>query len=489
MRKMLPSWAAMLVASLTLVLAGFLAIPSVSAETATERSSSLELFLDVYSMTRVTYVDSLDSAELVEAALQGMLQSLDPNSVLLTPSEFENLQIQLQGSFEGVGITIGQREGWLTVISPLEGTPAHRAGMRGGDRIVEIDGETTEGITTQDAVSKIRGPDGSLVELTVIRAGVRDSLLFEIERGVIDYPSVSSAFMMEDSVAYVRLSRFSTESARDLYRAIDSLRAQGATDLILDLRGNSGGLFLPAIEVSDIFLPAGAPVVSTRGKAVGERSYSAQRGVLFDGDLVVLVDGGSASSAEIVAGALKDNGRATLVGMRTFGKGSVQNLSDLGEYPGLGHYAVKLTTARYYTPSGHSIDRTMRDDFLDPDAEETWGISPDVEVETPEVSGGLMLEMEREALFFKFARDYTADHDIPDGFWPDGQVMEDFEEFLDSEGFQYELTELEQSLSYVERALFREIALRMWSMEAYYRAVSPHDDYIQTALDILGGRS
>ena len=489
MRKVIPSWASMLLASMTLVLAGFLAIPSVSAETATERSSSLELFLDVYSMTRVSYVDSLESAELIEAALEGMLQSLDPNSVLLTPEEFENLQIQLQGSFEGVGITIGQREGWLTVISPLEGTPAHRAGMRGGDRIVQIDGESTEGTTTQDAVSKIRGPKGTVVELTVIRAGVRDSLEFEIERGVIDYPSVSSAFMLADSVGYVRLSRFSQESARDLYREIDTLRTQGAGSLILDLRGNSGGLFLPAVEVSDIFLPAGAPVVSTRGKAVGERSYAAQRGVLYTGNLVVLVDGGSASSAEIVAGALKDNERATVVGTRTFGKGSVQNLSDLGEYPGLGHYAVKLTTARYYTPSGHSIDRTMRDDFMDPDAEETWGIAPDIEVEIPEVSGGLMLELEREALFFKFARRYTTTHDVPDGFWPDQQVMAEFTDFLEEEEFDYDPEELAQSTSYVERALFREIALRMWSMEAYYRAVSPHDEYIQAALDVLRAES
>lgn len=489
MRKVIPSWASMLLASMTLVLAGFLAIPSVSAETATERSSSLELFLDVYSMTRVSYVDSLESAELIEAALEGMLQSLDPNSVLLTPEEFENLQIQLQGSFEGVGITIGQREGWLTVISPLEGTPAHRAGMRGGDRIVQIDGESTEGITTQDAVAQIRGPKGTVVELTVIRAGVRDSLEFDIERGVIDYPSVSSAFMMDDSVGYIRLSRFSQESARDLYREIDTLRSQGAGSLILDLRGNSGGLFLPAVEVSDIFLPAGAPVVSTRGKAVGERSYSAQRGVLYNGELVVLVDGGSASSAEIVAGALKDNGRATVVGSRTFGKGSVQNLSDLGDYPGLGHYAVKLTTARYYTPSGHSIDRTMREDFLDPDAEETWGIAPDVDVEIPEVSGGLMLELEREALFFKFARRYTTTHDVPDGFWPDQQVMAEFTDFLEEEEFDYDPQELAQSTSYVERALFREIALRMWSMEAYYRAVSPHDEYIQAALGVLRGES
>jgi carboxyl-terminal processing protease len=474
-----------LLASALLLAGGFLATPDVGAETATERSSSLELFLDVYSMTRATYVDSVESIELVESAIRGMLRSLDPNSVLLTPAEYENLQIQLQGSFEGVGITIGQREGWLTVISPLEGTPASRAGMRGGDRIVLIDGEPTEDLSTNEAVSRIRGPEETTVELTVIRPGVRDSLGFEIVRGVIDYPSVSASFMLDDSTGYVRLSRFSRESAADVYEAIDTLQDAGASNLVLDLRGNSGGLFRPAVDVTDIFLPSGSMVVTTRGKAVGETSYFTERGVLYNGRLVVLVDGGSASSAEIVAGALKDNEAATVIGTRTFGKGSVQNLSDMGVYPGLGRYAVKLTTARYYTPRGHSIDRTLREDFMDPDAERTWGIEPDVKVEPADFDSRFASELEREAMFFRFATAYTLEHDVPDGFWPDTEVMEEFREFLSEQELYFDEQDFDDSLPYLERALLREIAFRVWNMDTYYRAIVPHDEYIQAALDFL----
>ncbi|MBD3371036.1 PDZ domain-containing protein [Candidatus Fermentibacteria bacterium] len=485
MKKYIPAWVAVLLASAMILTGGFLATPDAGAETATERSSSLELFLDVYSMTRSTYVDSVESVELVESAIRGMLRSLDPNSVLLTPAEYENLQIQLQGSFEGVGITIGQREGWLTVISPLEGTPASRAGMRGGDRIVLVDGEPTEDMSTNEAVSHIRGPEGTTVDLTVIRPGVRDSLEFEIVRGVIDYPSVSASFMLDDSIGYVRLSRFSRESASDVYQAIDTLREVGASNLILDLRGNSGGLFAPAVDVADIFLPSGSMVVTTRGKAVGETSYFTERRTMYDGRLVVLVDRGSASSAEIVAGALKDNEAATVIGTRTFGKGSVQNLTDMGVYPGLGRYGVKLTTARYYTPRGHSIDRTLRDDFMDPDAERTWGIEPDLEVQPAEFDSRFVSELEREAMFFRFATEFTLEHEVPDGFWPDTEVIEEFRDFLSEEDFYFDEDHFAASLPYLERALLREIAFRVWNMDTYYRAIAPHDEHIQAALECL----
>ncbi len=489
MKNLIPGWVAAVTGTLLIAASLVLALPPTasaqSQESPAERASSLELFFDVYGLTRASYVDTLSSRDLIEQALQGMLQSLDPNSVLLTPEELENLQIQLEGSFEGVGITLGQRDDWLTVISPIEGTPAYRAGMKAGDRITEIDGMSTEGITTTEAVSHIRGPGGTVVELTVQRPGMTEPIVFPIERDVIDFPSVSAHFMVEPGIGYVRLSRFSEESANEVLDAVTALEDQGADRMILDVRGNSGGLMLPSIDVADIFLPAGAVVVTTRGQSVGEFTYRTRRGVLYGGELVLLVDGGSASSSEILAGALQDQHAATLIGSRTFGKGSVQSLSDLGEYPGIGHYGVKLTTARYYTPSGRSIDRTLSPDFMEAEAEETWGIIPDITVEPDSFGIDLVAELEFDGHFFSFAVDYTLSHDIPLDFWPDEYVFQLFEEYMASEGIEYTPEELAESHLYIERALLREIALREWPMNRYYEATAPHDEAILRAIEFF----
>ncbi len=486
MNRPVPGWLATAVALALLVPLALSLTPGAGAEPASARMSAAELFIDVFTMTRSAYVDSVGSIELVEAALEGMLMSLDPNSMLLTPDQYDDLRIQLEGSFEGVGITIGQRDGWLTVISPLEGTPAHRNGMRSGDRIVSVDGISTEGMPTDEAVSHIRGPRGTTVDLTVLRPGVTDTLMFSIERDVIDYPSVSASFMAAPGIGYVRLSRFSEESAAEVLEAVRSLEGEGAANLILDLRGNSGGLFNPAIDVSDIFLPAGALVVTTRGQAVGEHDYFAQRGRLFQGGLVVLVDGGSASSAEIVAGALQDHERAVVIGTRTFGKGSVQSLSDLGEYPGIGHYAVKLTTARYYTPDGRCIDRTLRDDFLEPGTEEDWGIEPDITIEPMQLDAEFVLRLEEGAWFFRFATSWSLENGVPEDFWPGDALLADFGAYLDEGGFEWTPEDMEASRGYIELALMREIALRVWDMDTYYRVIAPHDEYIQRAVTWFG---
>ena len=485
MRKFLPGWITIVLATGLLVTGGLMIIPSAIAYDAVSTNSSLELFMDVFSRASVTYVDSVDSQKLIEAALRGMLESLDPNSILLSPEDYENLRIQLSGSFEGVGITIGIRDDWLTVISPVEGTPAFRAGMKAGDKIVEIDGISTEGITTTEAVIKIRGPRGSTVDLTVMRPGLPDSLDFEISRDVIDLPSVTAGFMIDDKTGYLRLSNFGEESAKDVRNTLQNLLEDGAENLIFDLRGNPGGLFTAAVNIADYFLPSGTLVVSTRGNAVGEDNYYANRGVLYKGNLVVLVDGGSASSSEIVAGALQDNDAATLIGTRTFGKGSVQTLMDLGEFPNLGHYGVKLTTARYFTPDGRSIDRTLKDDFGDVgenDSIADWGIVPDITVEPREVSGTLPVELFAGSIFFKYATDYVLDHEIEDNFWPDSACVADFRNYLSDEGFEWEDGEFNDNLYYIKRALFAEITSRVWDRETYHKMMTPHDETVQRAI-------
>lgn len=487
MRKFLPGWITVVLAAGLLVCGGLILLPSAIAYDSVSTNSSLELFLDVFSRTSVTYVDSVDSQELIEAALRGMLESLDPNSILLNPDDYENLRIQLSGSFEGVGITIGIRDEWLTVISPVEGTPAFRAGMKAGDKIVQINDASTAGLTTTEAVIQIRGPRGSTVDLTVVRPGLPDSIEFVIERDVIDLPSVPAGFMIDDTTGYLRLSRFGEETPKEVSNTLRNLVQEGAENLILDLRGNAGGLFTAAVEVADFFLSSGTLVVSTRGNAIGEDNYFTVSRKSFNGDLVVLVDGGSASSAEIVAGALQDNNAATLIGSRTFGKGSVQTLMDLGEFPNLGHYGVKLTTARYFTPDGRSIDRTMNDDFLSGNEEDTtfvedWGIVPDITVETHEISGSLPIELYAGSAFFNYATEYMLEHEIEDDFWPDSTCIADFRSYLNDEGFEWEDGEFSDNLFYIERSLFAEIAARTWDREMYYRMMTPHDETVLRAL-------
>jgi carboxyl-terminal processing protease len=488
MKNPIPSWAAGLLGTLVFAVSGFLSVSAAGAkDTPTSRASSMELFLDVYGLARGTYVDTVDSRYLIEEALQGMLQALDPNSMLLTPSEYENLRIQLEGSFEGVGITLGQRDGRLTVISPIEGTPAHRAGMKAGDTIVSIDGSNTEGMTTDEAVSRIRGPGGTVVNLTVIRTGMADSLHFPIERATIDVPSLTAHFMLEPGVGYIRLGRFAEESVREVRNAIIDLQNQGAEKLVFDIRSNSGGLLNPAVDLADLFLPAGAAVVTTRGQAVGEHVFRAREGVAFSGETVVLVDGGSASSSEIFAGALQDQGIAVIIGSRTFGKGSVQSLTDLGEYPGLGRYGVKLTTARYYTPLGRSIDRTLREDFMERGAEEDWGIMPDILIQPSDFNGRLVVELEYEGHFFSFAGEYIQENQVPYDFWPDQDVFDAFLSHLERKGVEFTLDEIHESREYIEKALLREIALREWPMDHYYEILAPRDPAIIAALEYLRG--
>ena len=353
---------------------------------------------------------------------------------------------------------------------------------------MQIDGESTEGITTTEAVMNIRGPRGSIVDLTVVRPGLSDSLLFNIERDEIDLPSVSASFMLNRQIGYVRLSRFGEETSSETFQAIENLADEGMTSLILDLRGNAGGLFTSALEISDFFLPSGTLVVSTRGKAVGEDKYYTSNGFLFDGELVVLVDGGSASSSEIVAGALQDNGVATLIGSRTFGKGSVQTLMDLGEFQGLGHYGIKLTTARYFTPSGRTIDRTLNEDFLEEDRTdslEDWGIEPDINVELRELTGSLPAELYLGSVFFKFATEYVLENEIEDDFWPDSSCVDDFRKYLTEEGYEWEAGEFQDNSYYIERALFSEIAARVWDREMYHRMMAPHDETVQRAIQYI----
>lgn len=316
--------------------------------------SQVRLFEEVVDMVSDRFVDENDQDELYQMAIEGLLHELgDPYSILMDRDQYADLRLDTTGEYGGLGIQIAVRNGWITIIAPMPGTPAERAGLQAGDRIVEVDGVSTEGWTEDDAVKVLRGPKGKTVDIKVGRVGAEDPIPFTIKRDDIEVRAVPSAYLMEDGIGYVEVVRFSESSAREVREAVDRLRDEGMGGLILDLRDNPGGLLDQSFEMADLFLGKGATIMETRGRVDDDNhSYRAADDDRFaDLPMAVLINGASASASEIVAGALQDHDRALLLGQRTFGKGSVQTLFPLRA----GDYVLKLTTARWYTPAGRSI--------------------------------------------------------------------------------------------------------------------------------------
>ena len=322
-----------------------------------------QLFAEVMQRVKREYVEPLDDSELLDAAIRGMVADLDAHSEFLDASEYRDIRISTTGSYTGIGIEVSEQDGEITVISPMAGSPAARSGIRSGDKVIAVDGHGIDVVNVQETMSRMRGRAGSKVTVTVERDG--EAIIHEMRREVIRVASVSHE-LLAPAYGYARVSQFSESTARELSRAIDDLQDQNdgmLSGLVLDLRNNPGGVLDAAVDVSDLFLDSGI-IVSAEGRTHDSRfRRSAHRGDVLDGaDLIVLVNEGSASASEIVAGALQDHGRATIVGTPTFGKGLVQTVMPLSQ-----GRAIKLTTSHYYTPSGDSIHES--------------GITPDVFVE------------------------------------------------------------------------------------------------------------
>jgi carboxyl-terminal processing protease len=315
----------------------------------------LNLFGDVFDRVRSDYVEVPDEEKLIDSAINGMLAALDPHSSYMNAKRFQDMQVQTRGEFGGLGIEVTMENGLVQVVAPIDDTPAERAGILSNDLITHIDGEQVMGLTLNEAVDKMRGKVNTPITLTIMRPGVDEPFDVRLVRAVIRIQAVR--FEREDDIGYIRISSFNEKTFDNLKLAIESLRSEIGDDLkgyVLDLRNNPGGLLDQAISVSDAFLERGE-VVSTRGRNPNEtQRYSARSGDFTQGKpVVVLINGGSASASEIVAGALRDHERAKVIGTRSFGKGSVQTIIPLG-----GQGALRLTTARYYTPSGTSIQAT-----------------------------------------------------------------------------------------------------------------------------------
>jgi len=340
---------------------------AIAAETDEETFRQLELFGDIFERVRAQYVDEAADKDLIEAAINGMLQSLDPHSSYLNEDSFRDMQVQTRGEFGGLGIEVTMEQGLVRVVSPIDETPAARAGLEAGDFITHLDGESVLGLTLSDAVDRMRGRVGSDIELTIRREGA-EPFDVTVTRDVVRIRSVRSR--VEGKVGYIRVTTFNEQTMDGVESSMASLREELGNEmigLVLDLRRNPGGLLDQAVKVSDAFLDQGE-IVSTRGRDPdAAQRFNATKGDLAEGlPIVVLINGGSASASEIVAGALQDHKRAVVMGTESFGKGSVQTIMPIS-----GHGALRLTTAKYYTPSGRSIQLTS--------------ITPDIIVEQAKV--------------------------------------------------------------------------------------------------------
>ena len=326
----------------------------------------IDLFSEVLEKINKEYVDEVDQSEGMDAAINGLLQSLDPYSAYMTPESFESMQTETKGKFGGLGIEVGMESGVIKVISPIDNTPASKAGLKAGDYIVKINDVQVQGKTLMDAVNLMRGPVGSNIKITVRRRGIKKALIFNITREIIQVQSVKSE-LIDDSIGYIRLTSFNENSSKQVKQKINKLnKDRSLTGYILDLRNNPGGLLSQAIKISDFFLEDGE-IVSTKSRKISEnRKWFAKKGDITKGKtVIVLINYGSASASEIVAGALKDHKRAIILGENSYGKGSVQSIIPLKN-----RGAIRLTIAKYYLPSGKSISDV--------------GVTPDIELEESE---------------------------------------------------------------------------------------------------------
>jgi len=429
----------------------------------------LKTYQQIAAVISSRYVDAVEPQILVQAGIKGMLSVLDPYSEYLEEKEYRGLIEETQGQFEGVGLEIGVKNQFLTVISPVEGGPAYRAGILAGDKIIKINGEEAVGITGAEAVKRLRGPKGSQVVITISRPGLAKPIDYKISRDVIEIKTVPYYGLLDNKIGYIRLKKFTETSTAEITKALLELKSQNAAGIILDLRGNPGGLLTQAVEVASLFLGDKKLILETKGQdeAQNQKYLAGENAVCPDLPLVVLVDEGSASASEIVAGAIQDWDRGVVIGDTTFGKGLVQTVLRLPN-----DNALKLTTAKYFTPSGRCIQKKENGSKLEqlelaerPDFKPTaqaldtnfifytkkgrkvlgeGGIIPDIVVPRPKFNP-LIYNLLREDLFSEFAAEnFPNNSGIDQNFEVNWEILRNFRRFLRQKNFSYQtMTELQ----------------------------------------------
>jgi len=480
-----------------------------------EAQSQLRLYTELMHLAHENYGDEVAYRDLVYSSIQGMLRTLDPHTTFLTPEYYDRMRERQQASFYGLGILVSMRNGQLTIINPIEGTPAWRLGLRAGDVISTIEGEPTDTMTLDEAVSRLKGPKDTQVNIRVVRRGLDEPLDLTITRAEIPQTTVRYAYMMDSLTGYVRLTDFARSTTSEMSDALERLRGEGMERLLLDLRNNGGGLLDQTVTVSELFVPQRTMIVETRGRVANsyQSFYSENSGEPFAMPLVVLVNDGTASAAEILAGAIQDHDVGLVVGTATWGKGLVQTVYNLSYGTGLA-----LTTAKYYTPSGRLIQRDYSSYFdyythfdniasadgvpeipvegpeFSTDLGRTvfggGGITPDIVVEPPDGPTMLGFLFARGA-FFDFATEYANRHPIDDPAWnPDEEILDEFRAWLIAEEIAT-AEEIEEVFADAEARDFARARIRadvfnatLGPVEAH-RVVAAEDVQIQAALGLF----
>lgn len=485
-------------------------------------------FNDVLSLTQKYYVDTVQTQKLIEAAINGMLESLDPHSVFIPASAVPRVQEEFRGSFEGIGIEFDVINDTLTVVAPVVGGPSEALGILSGDKIVKIDGVSCIGIKREEVQRKLRGPKGTRVKVSIVRAGLSGLLDFEIIRDTIPLYTVLAAHMINDKIGYIKLRQFTQTTHQEVVNALWKLKGQGMKGLILDLRDNTGGFLEQAVKVADEFLPAGKKVVYTKSRRpeYNEEYLATAEGEFEKLPLIVLINAGSASASEIVSGAIQDWDRGLVVGVTSFGKGLVQKQFELRDGS-----AFRLTTARYYTPSGRLIQRPYEDKGryrIEPmDREEIegenlehkiegkdsarpafrtasgrtvyggGGITPDYIVKMDTVSP-FIRSLIRQNVFYEFnfkfmnehgptiRREYEKDFlKFKEKFDVTDNMLSEFRSFVKTKGIEIKEDELRRDLPYLKLLIKAFIARPLWGWDGYFQIVSAVDNQFQKALTLF----
>jgi len=472
---------------------------------------------DVLNLTRKNYVDKVDTQTLVEAAIEGMLGVLDPHSVYIPAKAMERVNEDIRGSFEGIGIEFTIINDTINVVSPIAGGPSEQLGIMAGDKIIKIDDEPAIGLKNEDVIKKLRGPKGTKVKVTILRPGVKELLDFVITRDKISIYSVDVAVMVSKDVGYISVNRFSETTDREFKEAVQKLKSQGMKKLILDLRNNPGGLLSEAVRLADEFLPKGKLIVYTKGRLpeYNEEFYATSEGVLEDVPVIVLVNQGSASGSEIVAGAIQDWDRGLVVGDTTFGKGLVQR-----QFPLNDGSAIRLTTARYYTPSGRLIQKPYEGKKYTALAEHPGkgkdsvkiayntkilsrpvygggGIAPDFFVKTQTLTD-LSVNIRRQNLFYIFISNFMDNKGneirakyannfeyFRKNFQITDEMLNEFKNFVVSKGIKWDEEQYQKDMAYIKAILKAHIARFIWRNEGWYPIMLEVDEQFQKALELM----
>jgi carboxyl-terminal processing protease len=474
----------------------------------TEVRDSIRSFSNVYSVVEQNYAEQVSPDKAIyNGAIPGMLRVLDPHSNFFDPKSYSLLREEQRGKYYGVGMQVGPRNNKVIVIAPFAGAPAYRAGIRPGDVIIAVDGKPTDNMSTSDVAELLKGPKATQVKITVLREGSEKPLEFTVVRDEIPRYSVDLHFMIRPGIGYMHVSGFQETTEQEVSDALEAMEKTGTLQgLILDLRQNPGGLLSEGVGVADKFLKKGAVIVSHHGRSSPEKVYRASKG---NGGkeypLVVLVNRGSASAAEIVAGAIQDHDRGLIIGETTFGKGLVQTVYPLSENTGLA-----LTTAKYYTPSGRLIQReytgvSLYDYYYNREAEEAattttpheikmtdsgrtvyggGGISPDVKIPTPK-SDRFQDTVSQKYAFFNFAKHYLIGKHVQKTFEVDENVLTDFRRFLDDQKIPYTEAELQQNIDWTKSNIKAELFVNEFGQQEGQRVRAEADPLVSKGLEML----